>query len=143
VSAATHLPVGPVLLQRELGKLPLAGGRWLRRSYLDPMVFADYPTLAAVGIVTAIYLVTDLDKRIRWLGQASRDDDLVGRLAAHYADEEKRCVFATLRVLHLADHTPPEAIDAIEGRCADRLGLRGTMGRRRWPRADNWLELVA
>lgn len=33
-------------------------------------------------------------------------------------------------------------INAIEGRWGDVLGLRGTMGVRRWPCADNWLERV-
>lgn len=52
-------------------------------------------------------------------------------------------MFATLRFLHLADFTPPEVIDVIEGRCADLLKLRGTMDPRRWPTADDWLVRVA
>jgi len=107
------------------------------------MPFADYPELASAGIVSGIYLVTDHLKRVRWLGQASRDDDLIARLGEHSADPAKAKVFITLRVLHLLDLTPPDTINAIEGRCADVLGLRRTMGVRRWPRAENWLERVS
>ena len=143
MSRPAAVPAGPVLLSAPLRQLPLAAGRWLKHAYLKPMPFADYPDLAGAGIVSGIYLVTDHLKQVRWLGQASRDDDLIARLGEHYADPVKASAFVTLRVLHLLDLTPPNTINAIEGRCADVLGLRGTMGVRRWPCADNWLERVS
>jgi hypothetical protein len=143
VNRPAAVPAGPVLLSAPLRQLPLAAGRWLEHAYLKPMPFADYTDLADAGIVSGIYLVTDHLKRVRWLGQASRDDDLIARLGEHYADPAKASAFVTLRVLHLLDLTPPDTINAIEGRCADMLGLRGTMGVRRWPCADNWLERVS
>jgi hypothetical protein len=143
VSRTAAVPAGPVLRTAPLRQLPLAAGRWLERAYLKPMPFADYPALANAGIVSGIYLVTDHLKRVRWLGQASRDDDLIARLGEHHADPAKARVFITLRVLHLLDLTPSAAINAIEGRCADVLGLRGRMGIRRWPCADDWLERVS
>jgi hypothetical protein len=143
VSRPSAVPAGPILRRAPLQQLPLAAGRWLEHAYLKPMPYADYSALASDGIVSGIYLVTDHIKRIRWLGQASRDDELIARLGEHYADPAKAKVFITLRVLRLLDLTPPDAINAIEGRCADVLGLRSTMGIRRWPCADNWLERVS
>lgn len=97
---------------------------------------------SATSLLTSLYLVTDVSARVRWLGQASRDDDLVGR-AAHARDPERRPVFTTLRVLHLEDRTPGPVLDVSEGRCADLLGLRGRMGGRRWPSSANWARRVA
>ncbi|MGW8882105.1 hypothetical protein ACWGPC_56620, partial [Streptomyces mirabilis] len=77
------------------------------------------------------------------LGQASRLDGLSGRLDGHDRDPAKRAVFACVRVLHLDNLTPTEALDAVEGRCADLLGVRRSMKPRRWPPATDWLSLVA
>ncbi|OXM61381.1 hypothetical protein CF165_38560 [Amycolatopsis vastitatis] len=140
----TALPAGPVLLRHVLGRLPLAAGRYGVASYLEPVPFADFERYADLGIVTGIYLITDIDRRVRWLGQASRDDDLVSRLADHWQDPAKRAVFTAVRVLHLRDHTPVAAVNAIEGKCADWLDLRSTMRPARvWPQATDWLTLVA
>jgi hypothetical protein len=94
-------------------------------------------------IVTGIYVVTDIENRVRWLGQASRKDDLTARLDHHNRQPERRAAFHQVRVVQLDDHTPPEALNSIEGWCADQLKLRGTMGPRRWPNSDNWATLVA
>ena len=131
------LPTGPVLRALDLLRLSLVAGPHLVKAMLSPLPFGD--RWALDGIVTAIYLITDAQGRIRWLGQASREDDLAGRLHDHARHPERIKVFAHVRVLHLADHTPQKAVDAIEGRCADLLGLRGAMGRRRWPTSDSWL----
>ncbi|KEG37886.1 hypothetical protein ACWDMR_32400 [Streptomyces althioticus] len=139
----TVLPVGPVLTRRALGALPLAAGRYLVAAYATPVPFHDYGVFTDLGVVTGIYLVTDAENHIRWLGQASRDDDLSARLGEHRRNPHKRAVFAHVRVLHLEDHTPGDALNAIEGKCADRLNLRGAMNPRVWPRADEWLRLVA
>ena len=140
---AVQVPAGPRLRMDGLARLPIAAGRYLAASYLDPVFFADYEQFEPLGIASAIYLITDPNQRVRWLGQANRNGDLVARLAEHARSREKAAVFATLRVLHLVDLTPPEVINVIEGRCADLLGLRGAMGPRCWPSGDNWLSLVA
>jgi hypothetical protein len=132
VSRPVAVPAAPVLLSAPLQQLPLVAGRWLQYAYLKPMPFADYPALASTRIVSGIYLVTDDRKRVRWLGQGSRDDDLIARLGEHYADPAKASVFITLRVLHLLDLTPPDTINAIEGNvaptcsdCAERWASAG------------------
>ncbi|WP_244297664.1 hypothetical protein [Streptomyces griseoflavus] len=40
--------------------------------------------------------------------------------------------------------SPPQAIEAAEGRAADAIGLRSLMGTRRWPTVTQaqWLALV-
>jgi hypothetical protein len=126
-----------------LGGLPLACGKYLKQAYLTALPWADRWKYDDLDIVTGIYLVTDTDGRLRWLGQASRDDDLLGRLGDHDRNSVKRAVFAKVRVLHLHDHTPLLALDAIEGKCADLLGARQVMKPRRWPSADGWASLVA
>lgn len=141
MSRSTRIYAGPPLTLPRLVMLPSAGGRWLERALLAPLPMRHRWQLAAV--VTGIYLITDTSGAICWLGKASRDDDLVGRLDDHVRDPAKAPVFATVRLLHLRSHTPSEAVAAIEGRCADLLGLRGTMGSRMWPSADRWAELAA
>ncbi|MEV0193116.1 hypothetical protein AB0I39_31870 [Kitasatospora purpeofusca] len=136
------LPPGPVLTVPLLGQLPLACGKYLEQSYLAARPWSERWKYGSLDIVTGIYLVTDIDGRLRWLGQASRDDDLLGRLDSHNRNAAKRAVFAKVRVLHLQDHTPPPALDAIEGKCADLLGVRTIMKPRRWPSAENWLSLT-
>jgi hypothetical protein len=76
------LPTGPMLRRVQVARLPLAAGRWLVQPYLEPTAFSDFRLLADVGIVASVYLITDGSGRVRWLGQASRNDDLVSRLAA-------------------------------------------------------------
>jgi hypothetical protein len=65
------LVAGPVLLGRAVAKLPIVAGPWLTRAPLTPMQFADNPLLAGEGIVCAIYLITDPQGRVRWLGQVT------------------------------------------------------------------------
>ncbi|MFE4514730.1 hypothetical protein ACFRMQ_11140 [Kitasatospora sp. NPDC056783] len=139
----TILPAGPVLTAPRLGALALAGGRHLTHAYLRPRSWADRWQFGELDITTGIYLITDRAGRLRWLGQASRLDGLLGRLDSHHVDPAKRAVFASVRVLHLTDRVPAEALDAIEGRCADVLDIRQYMRPRRWPSAENWLALVA
>lgn len=51
----------------------------------------------------------------------------------HDANPARQRVFAQSRFLHLYDFTPTKALNVIEGKCTDVLGLRGTMGARRRP----------
>ncbi|SMQ13751.1 hypothetical protein SAMN06272771_0008 [Streptomyces sp. Ag82_O1-12] len=48
-----------------------------------------------------------------------------------------------MRALHLDDLTPTEALNAVEERCADLIGIPQSMLPHRWPPATNWLSLVA
>ncbi|MCL3998094.1 hypothetical protein [Streptomyces lavenduligriseus] len=137
------LPAGPVLTAPLLAGLALVGGRYLQGLYLRPLPWADRGHFDELGILTGVYLVTDIAGRLRWLGQASRLDGLTGRLNGHDRDPARRATFAGVRVLHLDDLTPTEALNAIEGRCADLLDVRQSMKPRRWPPATNWLSLVA
>ncbi|WP_331722794.1 hypothetical protein OG848_47470 (plasmid) [Streptomyces canus] len=137
----TILPIGPRLTTPRLGALPLACGRHLAQAHLRPIPWSD--RWKYNDIVVGIYIVTDPSGCVRWLGQANREDDLPGRLDNHHRNPAKREVFAKVRALHLHDGTPPRALDAIEGRCADLLGLREVMKPLRWPSADDWLALTA
>lgn len=137
----TILPIGPRLTVPRLGGLPLACGRHLAQAHLTAIPWSD--RWKYDDIVAGIYIVTDPSGRVRWLGQANREDDLPGRLDDHNRNPAKREVFAKVRALHLHDGTPPRTIDAIEGRCADLLGLREVMKPLKWPLATDWLTLTA
>ncbi|MCD0445828.1 hypothetical protein LO763_19655 [Glycomyces sp. A-F 0318] len=137
------LPVGPTLTVGRLGALPGAAGRYLLQSRFDAVQWPQRWTFEEVDIVTAVYLISDSHDRLRWLGQVNRNDGLSGRLAQHHASAAKRAVFAKIRVLHLDDWTPSEALDAIEGRCADLLAIRVMMRPRVWPSAREWPAVVA
>ena len=97
--------------------------------------------------VRELYLICDAQSRLVYVGQARRDGGVLARLDCHVRDPVKRLVFRDVRVLRLYDRADPDTVDAIEGRVADDLGLRGRLntGRRRrtWPSAARWTELVA
>ncbi|MFC1233014.1 hypothetical protein [Streptomyces sp. Sce081] len=137
------LPTGPVLTDGRLGALPRAAGRYLDEVLFRPVRWAERWRYEELDITTAIYLISDTEHRLRWLGQANRADGLLGRLDRHDNNPAKRRAFARIRVLQLTDHTPPEAVDAIEGRCADLLRIRDVMRPRRWPPADDWFALTS
>ena len=139
----TFLPVGPVLTRPRLWALPRTAGRYREEVLFKPVMWSERWRYEELDITTAIYLVSDIENRLRWLGQANRTDGLLARLARHNSDPAKRAVFAKIRVLRLADCTPPEAVDAIEGRCADVLRIREMMRPRVWPSARDWLALTA
>ncbi|MCC3762665.1 hypothetical protein K3N28_06230 [Glycomyces sp. TRM65418] len=136
------LPTGPILTVGRLGSLPGAAGRYFHQSLFEAIPWSRRWIFDDADIVTAIYLISDSQDRLRWLGQVNRNDGLPGRLAQHHTSPTKRAVFAKIRILHLADWTPPEAIDTIEGRCADLLQIRQSMRPRVWPSASAWPELV-
>ncbi|MCK2245280.1 MULTISPECIES: hypothetical protein [unclassified Crossiella] len=138
-----RLVAGPLLYRRNLARLPLVAGPLLVRAELTGIPFLDYQLQVGPDILSAIYLITDLQERVVWLGQASRVGGLLARLAQHERFAVRRRTFARLRYLHLHDHIAHAALDAIEGRCCDILGLRGTMGSRRWPSARGWPEDIA
>ncbi|MEV7551983.1 hypothetical protein AB0N89_20390 [Amycolatopsis sp. NPDC089917] len=142
MTALDTLVPGPVLRSPELARLSPVGGKWLVENRFTPLRFTAFRVLENSGIVCGVYLITDEEDRVRWLGQACRNDDLVQRLANHHRKPTRRAVFASVRILHLIDHTPQQALNAIEGRCADLLKLREQMGRRRWPSSEGWLEAV-
>lgn len=139
----SSLPAGPVLTRPLTAKLSLAAGSFLARTLLTPVLWTERWRYDQYAIVTGIYVVTDIENKVRWLGQASRKDDLPARLDSHHRQPERRAAFHHVRVVQLDDHTPVAALNAIEGWCADQLNLRHTMKPRRWPRSDNWAALVA
>lgn len=137
------LPAGPVLTDGRLGALPRAAGRYLEEVLFRPVRWSERWRYEELDITTAIYLVSDTEHRLRWLGQANRADGLLGRLDTHDSSPAKRKVFAKVRILRLTECTPPDAVSAIEGRCADILRIRDTMRPRIWPPADDWFTLVS
>lgn len=103
---------GPVLTRRALGTLPLAAGRFLVAAYATPVPFHDYEVFTDLGVVTGIYLVTDTENHIRWLGQASRDDDLSARLGEHQRNPHKgpsspTCEYSTSKITPRATRSTP------------------------------------
>lgn len=122
----------------------LAAGPWRSGPVLGPVPFEDrYRIESTVGI----YLVTDRQGRLVYLGQARRDGGVRARLDGHAADAVKALVFAEVWVVALRDFTPAEVVSAVEGRVADDLAVRGRLRtadgrRRRWPGSGCWEELV-
>lgn len=132
---------GRRLSARDLALLPLAAGAWLEASRLEAA-----PVLTAANleeVMVGIYLVTDPLERVVWLGQARRDNGVAARLRDHLRVPSRAEAFAHVRVLHLDDFTPVAALNAAEGRAADLLRLRGTLGQRRWPSAARWAEFCS
>jgi hypothetical protein len=136
----TGLMVGPRVSQRDLALLPMSGGRWLRRAHLAPVsVLRAGGSL--VGVLVGIYLVTDAEDRVVWLGQARREFGVAARLRDHIRHGDRLAVFEQVRVLELDEFTPPGALNACEGKAADVLRLRGRLGQRRWPESSGWADL--
>ncbi len=99
----------------------MGAGHWLVPVRFEPMLFSGHPLRAEAGVVSGVYLTTDDETRAAGLLQ---------RFADHCRDPARHAVFATVWIVHLHDHTPPLALDAIEGRCADLLELRVRAGAR-------------
>jgi hypothetical protein len=138
---------------------PVVDARVLRHAWtaLGPLVRGDWPvpyslephqraqTLAVLDEVLAgLYLAADADGRLRWLGKAHRDGGVGARLGDHFRHPERARVFAGVFVVEANPFSPPQAIEAAEGRTADLIGLRGRMGSRAWPVVTQaqWLALV-
>lgn len=121
----------------------MAAGPWLAE-IVGPVRF-DRRT--AFDVLVGIYLITDPLGRLVYLGQARREGGVAARLDGHRREADKRSCFEHVHVLALHDRTDQPTINAIEGRTADVLGVRGRLGTgyrsRRWPAADRWTELVS
>ncbi|MDG9728525.1 MULTISPECIES: hypothetical protein [unclassified Streptomyces] len=123
---------------------PLRCGGWPTPYSLEPGRRAQ--TLAVLDEVLAgLYLVVDADGRLRWLGKAHRGDGVGARLRDHFRHPERARVYAGVFVVEADPFSPPQAVEAAEGRAADLIGLRGRMGPRTWPvvTQEQWLALVA
>ncbi|MGW4937329.1 hypothetical protein ACWEQH_30730 [Streptomyces sp. NPDC004166] len=102
-------------------------------------------TLAVLDEVLAgLYLAVDADGRLRWLGKAHRDGGVGARLRDHFRHPERSRVYTGVFVVEADPFSPPQAIEAAEGRAADLIGLRGRMGPRTWPvvTQEQWLARV-
>jgi len=93
--------------------------------------------------LTAVYLGLDRDHRVGYCGQCVRELGVGRRIREHLRHAGKRPLFASFVVVELHDLTPYEVVDAIEGRIADLLSLRGIVRGRRWPSANAWARLVS
>ncbi|MGW0669913.1 hypothetical protein [Streptomyces sp. NPDC002746] len=138
---------------------PVVDARVLRHAWtaLGPLRCGDWPapyslelrhrreTLSVLDEVLAgLYLAVDADGRLRWLGKAHRDGGIGARLRDHLRHPERARVFTGVFVVAADPFSPPQAIEAAEGRAADAMRLRGRMGTRRWPTVSQaqWLALV-
>lgn len=145
--SAALAPLGEAgaLTGLRLAQVRAAAGPWQCGPLLGPIRFADRHNL---DVLVGIYLMSDEHRRLVYVGQARRDGGVLARLDGHVCDRVKRETFTELWVLRLHDRIDQQTVDAIEGRIADELGLRGRLltasGRARsWPSADHWSELVA
>jgi hypothetical protein len=122
---------------------PVADNRMLRQAWtaLGPLVRGAWPspysllpgedraaTLSVLDdILAGLYLVVDVQGRLRWLGHP-----------------ERARVYAGVLVVEADPFSPRTAIEAAEGCAADLIGLRGRMGPRTWPVVSHkqWLTAV-
>lgn len=122
---------------------PLRCGDWPAPYSLQPPHRKE--TLAVLDEVLAgVYLAVDAEGRLRWLGKAHREGGIGARLRDHLRHLERARVFTGVFVVEADPFSPPQAIEAAEGRAADAIGLRSLMGTRRWPTVTQaqWLALV-
>ncbi|MFF9186424.1 hypothetical protein [Streptomyces misionensis] len=139
---------GPVVDTKVLRHTWTALGRLVRGGWPVPYSLESgqrAQTLAILNEVLAgLYLVTDADGRLRWLGKAHRDGGVGARLRNHFGHPERARVFTKVFVIEADPFSPSTAIEAAEGRAADMIGLRGRMGPRTWPvvTEEQWLALV-
>jgi hypothetical protein len=128
-----------------LAQVRAAAGPWQCGDLLGPVRFADRH---GIDVLVGIYLVCDEQGQLIYVGQARRNGGVLARLDGHAVERAKLDAFSDVWVLHLHDRTDQQTLDAIEGRIADELQLRGRLltdrGRARsWPSAARWPELVA
>jgi hypothetical protein len=139
---------------------PVADNRMLRQAWtaLGPLVRGAWPspysllpgedraaTLSVLDdILAGLYLVVDVQGRLRWLGKAQRDRGVGDRLRDHFRHPERARVYAGVLVVEADPFSPRTAIEAAEGCAADLIGLRGRMGPRTWPVVSHkqWLTAV-
>lgn len=141
MTMSVALPVGPSTNRFKRGWLRSAAGiYYVGDSLADPHPFCERWRFSDIQV--AIYLITDTNDRVRWLGQANRNKGLAARLHDHARYRDRLQVFSNVYYLQLADDTPSHIQDVIEGRCADTLALRDAMAPRRWPRSTDWVEHV-
>jgi hypothetical protein len=129
----------PVLDGLRLLQVRRAAGPWLRQLE-DPRPAGDW---RAAETLTAVYLGIDRDGRVGYCGQCVRELGVGRRVREHLDQRSKRPLFDTFHVVALHDRTPREVVDAIEGKLADDLGLRGVLRGRCWPSSVGWPALVA
>lgn len=97
--------------------------------------FADISSRAG------LYLLVDGDRRVIRFGQANRRLGVQARIEEHLA-RPYGVVVEHAWVVEVDELVDRATLSAMEGRCADLLGLRGTMGRCRWPSGASWWDLV-
>ena len=123
------IPRGPVLTPARLFAARTCAGLWWR-STSGPMALSD---MGNVDTVCGIYFLLTTREEIVRMGQASRNDGLMGRVQDHLHDPEHRGMVRRLAVISLDDFCPKDALSEIEGRVATVLGLRRMMPTLRWP----------
>ncbi|MYX12439.1 hypothetical protein GTY67_03205 [Streptomyces sp. SID8374] len=94
------------------------------------------------AISPGVYLVTDPQGRIVWLGKAAGGRGVAGRIRKHLAESWKRAVFHRVWVAPACDQISRSALEAAEGWAADALAMRTRMPHRAWPLSTNWLSLI-
>lgn len=120
-----------------------AAGCWRSGPISGPLDFAErHRAEALVGV----YWIADEHGRLVYLGQARRNGGVSARLDEHANDLTKRDVFDRVWWVPLHDQTPAQVVNAVEGKLADLLGVRGKLrghaGLRIWPPSALWATLV-
>jgi hypothetical protein len=93
-------------------------------------------------VVAGLYLAVDGGGALRYLGQARRDGGVGARLRDHLQHPERVRVYAGVYVFEADEFRPSASLDAVEGKAADLLQLRGQVSGRRWPVPGDWLGQV-
>lgn len=122
---------------------------------LGPLVSGGWPLLQALetsrreavlavldDVPAGLYVAVDADERLRWLGKAHRDTGVGARVREHLRHPERARTFAGIYVINADPWCCSDALAAAEGKAADLLQVRGILGPRTWPSAQNWLSRV-
>lgn len=87
-------------------------------------------------VVVGLYVLVDRVGKIVHFGSAEQMEGVKARLFQHMRVPERRLATARISVLSLDPLIPRDELEGLEGKAADKLGLRGTLPGKRWPRPE-------
>ena len=138
-AASPPIVLGPRVTPAAVCHLLHAAGSFAADGFVDE----GWPRsrLADVSGRAGLYLLVDGSRRVVRLGQANRIHGVRSRIEEHLA-RPYGVLVEHAWVVEVDELVDRQVLNAMEGRTADLLGVRGTMGRFRWPSGERWWDLV-